>query len=602
MTPEQRNVYEQGLNAQQNQEFGTAIVCYQKLLEVAKAEERPQLSYLLGSCYLQTGEFDQARQYLHEAVNVSDPSLDAINNLGICYKALGQVAIAEKIFKGISSRVSAYVPALVNLAEIKEQQENLEEACLWYELAYRQSRDDFDVLLRFVVCLQKSGQHVAARQLILDALPRIPRSMLLDFYEILTNLSLHVKDYLGAQAALKELIAIDPDHAQAWCNLAWVCEHLGEFPQAIEAAQKAGQLTPEMMQAWNNLGLAYRAAHQLKAAEQSFLHGLAIQADDLISFNLGTTYLLEGNYAAGWAGFEHRFKLGAKQAPLVDVPVWQTDPPSGLHILVYADQGFGDILQFSRFLTALQRFEPQAISVVVPTSMVELLAWNFSKVTVLAEDDELPQVDFQVSLSSLAGRLDVTLETLPEFHHKWTVPAETQRTWRTWAAAQPQAHMRIGVNWMGNPQQTRDYLRSCPWDVFSRLTETSPEIQFYSLSIDPEARQQVASSMQPHVVDLGGNLPDFSHTAAAIQQMDLVITIDSALAHLAGSLSAPTWTLLSHTPDWRWHLDRADSPWYPSMRLFRQPTWNDWPGLIKLVAEQLKVEFNPKSQISHHSV
>ena len=586
MTPEQRNVYEQGLNAQKNNQFATAIVCYQKLLDVAKTEDRPKLNYLLGSCLLQTGDFDQARRYLHEAVNVEDPSLDAINNLGICYKAIGQIEIAEKIFKGISARISAYVPALVNLAEIKEQQDNLEEACLWYELAMRQDRDDFDVLMRLVNCLQKSHQPAAARQLIVDALPRIPHAMIENFYEVLANLTLQLKDYPAAKKALQDLISVDPKHAQAWCNLAWVSEHIGEFDPAIQAAEKAAELAPEMTQAWNNLGLAYRSKHDLKNAEKSFLHGLAIQADELISFNLGTTYLLEGNYKAGWQGYEHRFKVGARPAPFMDVPVWQKESLTGKSLLVYADQGFGDILQFARFLPALSQLNAGAITVVVPSTLTELLSWNFPGVSVLAEDDDLPEIDFQVALSSLAERLDVTLGTLVQYQHTWSIPDEAQASWSDWENEQPQGVFKVGINWMGNPHQTRDHLRSCPFDVFSRLLDV-PRIAYYSLAVDPGARQELAKSNLKTVVDLGSRLHNFTQTAAAIQQMDLVITIDSAIAHVAGSIGAKTWTLLCQTPDWRWHLCREDSPWYPSMTLLRQTQWNDWEAVISKARSRL---------------
>ena len=595
MTPEQRNVYEQAISAQQNNEFGTALVCFQKLLEVAKNEDKPHLNYLVGSCLLQMGDLAQARLHLHEAVNVSDPQLDAINNLGVCYKALGQIEIAEKIFKGIASRITSYVPALLNLAEIREQQDNLEEACLWYELACRHSKDDFELLLRFVVCLQKTGQYSAARQLILDTLPRIPSAMQLEYYEALTNLDFQLKDYPAAKKTLQDLVCIDPHHAQAWCNLAWVCEHLGEFQQAIEAATKATELTPEMTQGWNNLGLAYRAAHDLRNAEKSFLHGLSIQSDELITFNLGTTYLLEGNYTAGWEGYEHRFRLGATQAPFVDAPIWSGESLSERRLLVYADQGYGDDIQFSRFLKGLAPFNPKSISFVVPQPLRELMTVNFPDVEVYAEDEDLPEVDEQIAVSSLPSRLDVTIENLPDFHKVWIPPQQAVQTWQTWASEQPSNMLKVGINWMGNPNQTRDYLRSCRWEIFSTLFDIK-NTMFYALSVDPRAKEQVAELGHNQVVDLGPRLRDFSHTAAAVSQMDLIITIDSALAHLSGSLNAKTWVLLSHTPDWRWHLERTDSPWYPSLSLYRQTSWNDWTSLINTVRDDLTRESQRKPQ------
>jgi hypothetical protein len=194
---------------------------------------------------------------------------------------------------------------------------------------------------------------------------------------------------------------------------------------------------------------------------------------------------------------------------------------------------------------------------------------------------EIAPCDFQVSLAMLPGLLGVRVETaaagVPYLHSR----RELQSEIATMLRQGPVDALRVGLVWQGNPGQRRDVVRSCPLRKLLPLFDT-PSSMFFSLQTGERGRSQISEvGLTERLIDIGNVLTDFSETAAVISALDLIITVDTAMAHLAGALGAPVWTMLCHTPDWRWHLHRADSPWYPTMRLFRQTKWGDWESVVR---------------------
>jgi hypothetical protein len=281
-------------------------------------------------------------------------------------------------------------------------------------------------------------------------------------------------------------------------------------------------------------------------------------------------------------------------------------------LLVHTEQGYGDTILFSRFLKRAQEHSQAKIILEGPVALLPLLSGISGADQVLRYGTSLPAIDAEISLPSLPGALGIELGDLPLEVSYLEIPEASRVAWRERmksqaAADKPQdaagnstgplrsGPLRVGIVWAGNPGQELNAIRSCSPSDFAQLAAI-PGIAWYSLQ--KEADDEVLQVVWPainRITALGPALHDFADTAAAIGQLDLVISVDTAVAHLSGALGHTTWTLLSHTPDWRWQLDRADTAWYPTMRLFRQARWGDWQAVFDSVATALQELISSRS-------
>lgn len=380
-----------------------------------------------------------------------------------------------------------------------------------------------------------------------------------------------------------------PHDPRLLCNLSYLYEQLGRLELAAARAWEAIQLQPHMADAWNNLGMALRERHELSAAEAAFAHAVhLLPGHTLSAFNLATTQLLRGDYAAGWAGYEARCDLLEAPGPAVKLPRWRGQPIAGQTLVVWSDQGLGDAIQFVRFLPEIRARSGAVVRLAAPAALATLLQRIPGSDEVCAVSDIGAAGDWQIPLGSLAGVLGVTLSDLPWRERYLPAFAEPGRaTPRPLADARRELH--VGLVWQGNPQQGRDFVRSCALRDLLPLS-MAPGVRWHSLQVGrnvPEQLRSVAGEWS--IADLGGGLRDLAETAAVVERLDLVVTVDTSVAHLAGALGRPVWTLLGHTPDWRYGLTGAACPWYPTMRLFRQPRRGDWCAVAREVAEALVV-------------
>jgi hypothetical protein len=383
---------------------------------------------------------------------------------------------------------------------------------------------------------------------------------------------------------------------EIFSNLAYVYERQGRLEEALAAGRRAVALTPAYADGHNNLGVAHRALHQLDEARRCFEHAAALRPDfALAKFNLGTLDLMQGNYAAGWRGYEWRNLTLAEPPRKFGVPRWDGRPIPGRVLLVHTEQGYGDTIQFARFLKLVRERSEARLVVEGPAALLSLLQNIAGTDQVLQAGTALPPVDAEIPFPSLPGALGIELAGLPGEVPYLRVAESSRSAWRerlrTLAGnmlARASSGLKVGFVWTGNPAQQQNVVRSCPLAKFATLAAV-PRVAWYSLQ--KEADERALGSEWPAkcpVVALGPGLNDFADTAAALCELDLVITVDTSVAHLAGALGRPTWTLLSHTPDWRWQLGRVDSAWYPTMRLFRQPRWGDWEAVFEEVAAELR--------------
>src|ERR1043166_9096789 len=295
----------------------------------------------------------------------------------------------------------------------------------------------------------------------------------------------------------------------------------------------------------------------------------------------GMLHLLRGNFSAGWEKYEARWNLGDLLPREFKQPQWRGEPLGGKTILLHAEQGFGDTIQFLCYLPLVAARGGKVI-LEIQKPLIPLVTPS-AGVTVIASGDPLPPFDLHCPLLSLPRAFATTLQNIPASVPYLAPAAERVAHWRARIGDAP--GLKVGIVWAGSPIHRNDRHRSIPVEKFKPLFELAGA-RFFSLQVGARAADRTAVEPVP-VTDLAGELTDFGETAAAVANLDLIISADTALVHLAGALNKPVWTLLPFAPDWRWLLARSDSPWYPSMRLFRQTRHGDWDGVVAAVRQAL---------------
>ncbi len=404
---------------------------------------------------------------------------------------------------------------------------------------------------------------------------------------------IHLKNWRRAAEIYERIVPLLPRDHRVWCNLSYLHERCGQFLLATDRARKAIRLAPESGEAWNNLGLALRGQHHLSEAIQAFRQALVRQPSlALAEFNLATTHLLRREYELGWPGYEARNRLSEARLRSPLAPQWLGDPlPAGGKLLVYSDQGFGDLLQFLRFLPEARRISQAAMLILsAPAELQRLLEGCPAVDHVAPLSQEPDDCQAEIAVSSIPGLLEISRENLPGTapYLKPSIP-ELLPPVAELLKQVSRSTLRVGLVWQGNPSQANDYQRSLALELLEPLAMI-PGLSWFSLQVGDAGREQLSDlACRWKIADLGQHFQDFTDTLAALEHLDLLITVDTAMAHLAGALGRPVWTLLSHTPDWRWGLTGPKSHWYPSMRLFRQANWGDWEAVVRSVQTALPI-------------
>ena len=322
----------------------------------------------------------------------------------------------------------------------------------------------------------------------------------------------------------------------------------------------------------------------LAAAGNQFTTALQLKPDYAEAhYNLGMLQLLNGNFHQGWENYAWRRSIPKYRFRNVEYkePFWDGSGLEGKTIFIYPEQGLGDTIHFVRYMT-LVAAQGGRVVLEVPAKLETLFRDIDGVESFVVAGNLPPPFDCHAPLLDLPGLLNTTLETIPSQESYLTVASELVEKWADRLG--PWEHFRIGIVWAGNPILKTDRDRSMDPSHFLPLTEI-PRVSVYSLQFGKDGEADKVFGAR--VTDIGPDLTPFTEAAAAIMNLDLVVTVDTSLAHLAGALGCPVWTLLPFIPDWRWMLDRDDSPWYPTMRLFRQEKRGEWEGVIERVAAEL---------------
>lgn len=368
---------------------------------------------------------------------------------------------------------------------------------------------------------------------------------------------------------------------QAHFNRGRALGALGRYDEEIDAYRLANAIAPQQPDPLVNLGVALRERHAFTDALQCFREAVKCSPEHAgARTNRAQTNLLMGDFEHGWHDYEWRWQDGGQRRRFSD-RLWDGRAPlAGKTVFVYSEPGFGDTLQFVRFVPRLVEMGANVV-LSVQAPLVTLLGGFARRVTVLGEHMPVPSFDWQLPLLSLPHLLKVGGNVAVHSPYLRS-SAGREMIWRSMLGAKPEGTLRVGFAWRTRPFPPHRDVALAHWaPVFGT------NAQFYSLQVDATDDERAALARYANVRDIGAKLSDFAETAAVIAQMDLVISVDTAVLHVAGALGKPVWGLVNFTPDWRWQLTRRDSDWYPSLTLFRQPQRGDWDGVMAQVGADL---------------
>jgi Tfp pilus assembly protein PilF len=388
----------------------------------------------------------------------------------------------------------------------------------------------------------------------------------------------------AAAECCRREIGLDAGNADAHYDLGLVLQSQQRPLEAMTAYRQALALRPGHVGALVNQSLLYQDQLDLDAAIACCEQALRLEpAHAEAHWQLGSALLAKGQWEQGWTEYEWRWKLGDFTTPAAACPqpLWDGRELGGRRILLHSEQGYGDVIQFVRYAPLVAQRGGEVL-LGCPKALTALLARAPGVSQVAAGRAGLPAFDFHVPLLSLPAIFHTTQETLPAKVPYLTPPEEVFSIGPAVAGS-----LKVGLAWAGDAKHRNDHNRSMPATHFGSLMDL-PGVQWFSLQTGPRASDLAQAPWADRLLDLGTRFANFDHTASAIAQLDLVISVDTAVAHLAGALAKPTWVLLPFAGEWRWMLHRSDSPWYPTLRLFRQGGPGDWPELMGRVRTALE--------------
>jgi tetratricopeptide (TPR) repeat protein len=572
-----------------------ASAIYREILD-HNPRDAMALHYLAVSAH-QSGKTDEALELMRQSIDASPRIAEFHCNLGVLLRDCNRLdEAAAALGRAIQLR-PRYPEALSNLGDVRRQQKKFSDA----ENALRQSiaiKPTASALLNLGLVLTDAKKYDKAARALRDALKLTPNDTRI-VKALGIALLLDNQPDAAAQCSRAAALANDRD-PDAWFGLGNALRALNDIPSALEAYGKALPLAPDHPDLLINLAATLTDAGEPAAALQVGARAVSLRpSSPQARYNLSLALLSIGQLAEGFKLYESRWQCPGYEGMLepLDQPVWDGSDPKGKTLFIRAEQGCGDTIQFARYLPMLaqrgaklivecqpglksllcrvgtaHRF-PEAVGTAHPTT---------ENIRIITRGEQPGDFDFHLPLLSLPLHFKTTLDSIPSEAPYFNIDAAQINAWR--AKFSNTTNFKCGIVWRGSFTHRRDKDRSITLSSLIPLSQVEG-VNFFSLQ--KEAIRHDEKNLFPNLIDLSGDLTDFSETAAALTQMDLVISVDTAIAHLAGSLARPVWTLLPFAPDWRWMQAREDSPWYPTMRLFRQEKRGNWDEAISRLATEL---------------
>ncbi|MDR3566905.1 MAG: tetratricopeptide repeat protein [Syntrophobacteraceae bacterium] len=546
--------------------------------------------HLMGIIECKLNRFAQARTWFRKSLALNPDSPEILCSYALCL-------ITGKDFEGaipLLARAVRIKPdftlALQHLGDSYKENGNLAEAYRIYERLLALKPDDRQILYDLALIAKELGNLPAALAYSKRAVDREPSNPF-----CINNLGIicyMLGDYGKALACYRLALELHPDYPEALSNLSILLNEMGAFEQALALSRRALELRPPYPEALNNLALSLMGAGRLKEAIEALRSAAKIkETDPETQYNLSVALLAAEEFEEGWRLFEARWKTG----PLKDShrkyprPLWRGEPAKDRILFIHPEQGLGDTIQFCRYATVAASLGLRVVMQVQPPLVRLLQSLDGVEVTDCREPAEF---DFHCPMMSLPLAMQTGLKTIPERRPYLTADELEIVEWRERIAPLSTAKPRVGLVWAGSARLhspslgLTDRRRSIAPEMLAPLVTDNKDIHFFSLQKDGLKAPQALG-----LIDLMDECIDFADTAALIANLDLVITVDTAVAHLAGALGAPVWVMNRFDSCWRWQRQRETTPWYPSMRLFHQPKAGDWESVIARIASELSTRY-----------
>ncbi|HEY7158656.1 MAG TPA: DUF6165 family protein [Gemmataceae bacterium] len=528
-----------------------ALACFQEALRLNP--NFAEVHHHLGMLFLWEQKFDQARAAIQEALRVRPDFAEAHNSMGVLLREQGQRGEARACFEEALRLKGDFAAAQNNLGKLNEDEERMEEATRCYRRALELQPNSTLFLINLGNVLTARGQPD-------EALPYYRRA-----------------------------VRLEPAEAIYLSNLGNALTLAGRPDEAEAACRQALRLKPDFADAYHNLGISLAARGEIEQALAINAQALRLKPDHVGARNCQSMWWLQmGDFARGWEEYEWRWKKAKVPPRDFPQPLWDGSPLEGRTLLLHTEQGLGDTLQFIRYAPLVKQ-RGGTVIVECPTALGQLLARCSGIDRLIARGAPLPIFDVHAPLLSLPRIFGTTLANVPANVPYLFADATLIDYWRSELSGV--AGFKIGIAWQGNPRFPADGMRSIPLTHFTPLAQVEG-VRLFSLQKGPGREQLPAVAGYLPVIDLADRLDEttggFMDTAAVMKNLDLVVTSDTSIAHLAGALGVPVWVALALGADWRYLLGREDSPWYPTMRLFRQTRLGDWDSVFERIATELR--------------
>ncbi len=562
-----------------------AIACFREALSLRP--NYPEAHNNLAIALRAQGKHDEAIANYQRALALRPTYAEAHNNMGFALSHRGKPDAAILCFQQAVRLKSNYFEAYHNLGNTLSDQGRFDEAVAAYNEAIRIRPDEARVLKCLAITLSRQDKFDQAIATFQRAVKLRP-----DFADAWNDLGITLarqSKHSQAIDAYREAIKFRPDYPEAFNNMGNALRSLGRFDESLDCYKKAIALRPNYADAHNNLGIAFSEIGQFDEAVSSYTRCLELRPSHVDAhMNRALTWLRKGDYAQGWAEYEWRWKKRSlTNRPLIQ-PQWNGFPLEGRTILLITEQGFGDVMQFIRYMPILKAQGARVIFE-CPEKLIKLVSKCPGIDVLIPQGAPIPHYDVYAPLLTIPGLVGTSLERIPNRVPYLHPEPELVEKWRKEVSGFD--GFKVGINWQGNTKYAGDFHRSIPLKFFEPLGRV-PGVRLFSLQKNEgvEQLQQIAGKFE--VTEFGSRLDvdtgPFMETAALMTCLDLFITSDTAVAHLAGALGVPVWMALSTTPDWRWLSKREDNPWYPTMRIFRQQKFMDWTPVFDRIAIELR--------------
>ncbi|MCH8033226.1 MAG: tetratricopeptide repeat protein [Bacteroidetes bacterium] len=574
--------------------------------------------YHLAYCHEKNGNNDLAINNYKKAINIDPKFIDSYLNLGQLLILKDEFTEAEKLYNTAIENNPELPQSFNNLANLYLKLSKWQNAIANYKIAIKLDPDNCDYYFNIGSCYAKQEEYELAIENFEKAIQLKP-----DHIGAKNNSAIIYSKQNNNKKAIElyhQLLLMDVDNAEALFNLANAYQNEKDYDKAISYYKKAIDADPELKGSYISIGRIFLQKGDTETAEDYFIKAVDDEQNRIISFtNLGVVsledlklkeaisffdiaiksksdlaeahynkahaLLLSGNYEDGWKEYEWRKERKDFIKPKLSKPELSLKDLTDKRILIYAEQGLGDTIQFVRYLKLLKEKNCYIIFLceIRIICLFKDLPW-IDEIIIYDEFDESKvNYDYQIALLSLPYYFQTNKYSIPAFKNYLTTDAELNCKW--YEKIRDNEHLKVGLIWAGNPKNTRDKLRSIPFQKFLQLFSISG-VDYYSLQVGPAAEQ--LKDFQYPINNLERFVRNFDDSAAAINNLDLVISVDTSIGHLTGALGKPVWNLIGYLPDWRWLLNQKSTPWYPSMRIYRQQKKGDWESVVNEVTYDLQ--------------